>query len=620
MSGSPGHKTVRRTRGDSLLLFWVAAADLRHEALLSLCLVLSIAAVCAPLLTLYGLKHGVVQTMRGRLLNDCKIREIIPKTSLNLPPAWYTQTAARSDVAFLVPTTRQISLGVEGSLKDGNHLEPFDLIPSAANDPLIAEPGKVSVPALGPSECVLSAEAARKLGATVGNSITVYVKRTRKDKDSPQISSTNLRVCGLLSPAATPRSVCLVHLTFAEGVETYRDGYAVSDYGWDGDRPRLEPEFDGVAVAGGALEPDFVKQLLQITGATAVRNLKPPESATLFASVPSGSIWLFESMSGGVNMRTLQTIAGILGKAPEPLLYQPYVRPMRAKLQLAIESRDILIRAADHVGFLPPGTSLGVSPTDIAVPVVPLSVAAPQNSRLILESPFSQIEVPFSTVTLGAVREEGTVFVHWRIAGLLNAASKLPAEFDSKLGLFLRKRAAYAGFRLYARSIEDVARVRDTLEAQGIPVYTQLDKIADVKTIDRNLGILLALVGSLAFAGGCGVLISTLVSAVERKRQPLSVLMLLGVAPWKLCLIPLYQSSIAIFFAMSISFGAYRLCAWIVDRIFSASLQQGESFCYIPPEQIGTLLLGMLALGWLVSLLALPLLKRLPISANIRDE
>ena len=42
----------------------LAMADLRHEWILTLCLVIAVAAVVAPLLILQGLKHGTVATLR----------------------------------------------------------------------------------------------------------------------------------------------------------------------------------------------------------------------------------------------------------------------------------------------------------------------------------------------------------------------------------------------------------------------------------------------------------------------------------------------------------------------------------------------------------------------------
>jgi putative ABC transport system permease protein len=49
---------------------FLATAHLLHEWVLTLCLVLALAAVLAPLLVLFGLKHGTIHTLRERLVED----------------------------------------------------------------------------------------------------------------------------------------------------------------------------------------------------------------------------------------------------------------------------------------------------------------------------------------------------------------------------------------------------------------------------------------------------------------------------------------------------------------------------------------------------------------------
>ena len=53
----------------------LAVADLRHEWILNLCMILALAAVLAPLLLLLGLKHGTITTLRDRLVEDPVNRE-----------------------------------------------------------------------------------------------------------------------------------------------------------------------------------------------------------------------------------------------------------------------------------------------------------------------------------------------------------------------------------------------------------------------------------------------------------------------------------------------------------------------------------------------------------------
>ncbi|MCK5203198.1 MAG: hypothetical protein KAR15_04980, partial [Desulfobacterales bacterium] len=56
----------------------LALRDYLHERLLSACAVMGLAAVLAPLLVLFGVKSGIINTMSDRLIQDPRNREISP--------------------------------------------------------------------------------------------------------------------------------------------------------------------------------------------------------------------------------------------------------------------------------------------------------------------------------------------------------------------------------------------------------------------------------------------------------------------------------------------------------------------------------------------------------------
>ena len=60
-------------------IFRLVFADLGHEKLLSLCQVVAIAAVLAPLLVLFGLREGVIGTLIERLNRDPTLRLVVPE-------------------------------------------------------------------------------------------------------------------------------------------------------------------------------------------------------------------------------------------------------------------------------------------------------------------------------------------------------------------------------------------------------------------------------------------------------------------------------------------------------------------------------------------------------------
>ena len=139
----------------------LAAAHLRHEWILTLCLVIALAAVLSPLLVLMGLKHGTIQTLRERLVEDPIFREIRPAQTREFTPQWFETLASRPGVGFLNPTILPLSSVINVALSGQTKNELFDLIPTASGDPLLLENGCV-IPADG--EAVLTAEAARRAG------------------------------------------------------------------------------------------------------------------------------------------------------------------------------------------------------------------------------------------------------------------------------------------------------------------------------------------------------------------------------------------------------------------------------------------------------------------------
>ena len=90
--------------------------DYLHERLLSACAVLGLAAVLAPLLILFGVKFGVVETLTERLRSDPATLEISPVGSGHFSAADMDRWRDDGRVAFVMPRTRTLAATVELSL------------------------------------------------------------------------------------------------------------------------------------------------------------------------------------------------------------------------------------------------------------------------------------------------------------------------------------------------------------------------------------------------------------------------------------------------------------------------------------------------------------------------
>ena len=234
----------------------LACRDYLREALLSACAVLGLAAVLTPLLVLYGVKFGVVQTLTDRLQHDPRNLEVSPVSSGRFTLQDVEKFAARPDVAFALPRTRAIAAtmdlrnGKEGARKTVT----ASLEPSAAGDPLLARygvpaPVMPAQPLAAPVEVTLSAPAAEKLGCSLGDTLTGTLER--RYQGQVQRARVTLRVAGVLPLAAQQKDVAFVPLPLAQATEDYRDGRAVPEMGtaqgWTGEPrpegPRLYPGF-----------------------------------------------------------------------------------------------------------------------------------------------------------------------------------------------------------------------------------------------------------------------------------------------------------------------------------------------------------------------------------------
>lgn len=201
----------------------LAWQDYRNDAWLSVCSVLALVAVIAPLLVLFGLKFGLVSSLTERLENDPATREIIPLGGGRFSSEFVEQLRQRSDVAFALPRTRQIAATAQlGAVT-------VEMLPTAANDPLLAG---LPMPK-GLDQIVLSHTAAEKLGAKAGDWLEASFGR----QVAGRVESQRLRVQVLqvVPLEAFARDGLFAPLGLLEAAEDYRDGRAVPAFGWDGD-------------------------------------------------------------------------------------------------------------------------------------------------------------------------------------------------------------------------------------------------------------------------------------------------------------------------------------------------------------------------------------------------
>ncbi len=242
----------------------LACKDYWHEFLLSACAVLGLAAVLTPLLVLYGVKFGVVQTLTERLRNDPRNLEISPVISGRYTPEYLAKLAAHPDVAFVLPRTRSIAATMDLSAGNGDARSVLvaSLEPTAEGDPLLQRFGATvpSMPQSPDAEAIgvtLSSSAAEKLHLKQGDTLNGKVERRFQGK--VQTARVALRVTAVLPLAAQQKDVAYVPLPLMEATEDYRDGRAVPELGaqngWTGEpRPQGERVYPGFRLYARGLD------------------------------------------------------------------------------------------------------------------------------------------------------------------------------------------------------------------------------------------------------------------------------------------------------------------------------------------------------------------------------
>lgn len=142
----------------------------------------------------------------------------------------------------------------------------------------------------------------------------------------------------------------------------------------------------------------------------------------------------------------------------------------------------------------------------------------------------------------------------------------------------------FAGARLFAGSLDDVAPLAETLRAQGMEVQTRAEDIETVKAVDRVLGTIFHAVAGIAVAGFVVSLAASLWANVERKRRDLALMRLVGFSTASVCAFPAGQAALVALAGTALSLAAYSGVAALLNATFSANLAEGEFVCRLLPH------------------------------------
>ena len=616
----------------SLEMARLAAADVRHEWRMSLCMILAVAAIAAPLLLFFGLKYGVIETLRQRLLDDPASMEILPLTDKRLDEAWFERMRRDPRVAFVVPHTRRLSAQAEFAVEGAKSGSMIDISPTMDNDTLLTRYGSAA-PSAG--ECVLTAAAASKLKASAGSKLVCTVTR-----DRGKVKATrDFTVASVLPGSAGVLPAAYVRLDELEQIEQFKDGRAVPELGWPGSDPLAYPAAPSALVAlTSPLDAIREAMLSQNTGFASLSKDGVP--APLISLLPEGrTLYRLSTVGSLADSRDFASLADrVRGR-------DAFVLPLNEFLKVSFPSlpgEGFTVLPGAGIGRALPGVSLpegenwlgfssGPAPrtllmapedagrTGTSETEAVFTVSVPRrDAEPVVRDVALQVRVAASDAV-----PKGTALAAPSLLGQLGLLAERPivggqtAAGDPAL---LLGRRGYSGFRMYAAGLENVAPLKSALEAEGISVNTRADRIEEVLALNRYLNILFWIIAAASLAGAMGCLVSNVYANVERKRRELAVLRLLGVHGASLTAFPLTSALLLTMGGILTSLALFHALAATINGVFSSHLAEGEVFCRLTLSHQASALGIALVLAVLTGLAASRRMLAIQPAESLRDE
>ena len=177
----------------------------------------------------------------------------------------------------------------------------------------------------------------------------------------------------------------------------------------------------------------------------------------------------------------------------------------------------------------------------------------------------------------------------------------------------------FAGFRLYAQSINQVSDLSTELLAQQIDVRTKAADIELVRALDRNLSIVYWIIAIIVISGFCLSFGTSLWANVNRKAREFSLLRLIGFSARGIVWFPLIQALLTGVLGWLLACLVYLLIQVSLNSLFLDNLGAGQAVCKLHP---GHLLLALL-LTLLAALLAATVggvrVARMELSAGLKS-
>lgn len=279
--------------------------------------------------------------------------------------------------------------------------------------------------------------------------------------------------------------------------------------------------------------------------------------------------------------------------SPSVAFLVPRVRTLAASVLVEVEAHPEQARRIELIPTAPGDPLLGatVPRTDRDIVLSAAASAfldAPAGTRLVarvarlIDGREDLVRLPLlvGSVAPYAVTAHDAGYVTLRFAAAVENFQEGSARFGAP---DIPSAQSYAGFRAYARTLEQVPALDAALRQRGIDIASRAGDVAGLLALDRRLTVLFGLVASLGVAGFLVSLGSHLWASVERKRPALALLRFVGIRGVGLLLFPLSQSVILALAGGAIGCAGALAVAEVINVVFKGTLQGGRPLCVISP-------------------------------------
>lgn len=530
----------------------LAAVRVARNKFSLLCQVLALSAIMVPVLIIFGLKYGIVSSLKERLLQNPATMEVWPTEGTEFSQEMIDRIAQWEECAFVIPTigAAYSSVNVVKGGAEPQFDADYELVPTAENDPLLVKTG-VAVPQEG--EAVLTEPMAAALSVKSGETVTMTAWRN----GGRESMSLSLKIVGVIPAAYSHnRSQIYTRLQTAINVEQF----IVEGKGKMKESAKLSgPCYNGIVTdSSDKAKVEPLKQLIPVLDLVTAQ-----ESG--MAGVPGDKQVLFRAAQ-----RITPQTADILveNAAAMGLKAYPWVTPQQVVLPeqaggftLQVFTLDSLTGSADNC---PPPPCLYVNPAQKKAEQVTLSLPSQQGESRIKCRLLGAEEVP-----------QDTAFASPQLLALLQRAKQVSLIWDYEEGTLYHPVLSFCHMRLYADKLENTEKLMNRLQEAGVPCNARVNSIRQVLELESGLNNLFLIICAGAGVGAAVSYAMSLFNAAELHRREYALIQLMGAGKFSLCLMPIIDAFITTLVAIGISLGVFFAASSVIGFMFRSAAGQG---------------------------------------------